>query len=382
MIEEMEAEGGSDGDISAGAVYRRLIFLRNQQFVQTEVRLVPLSKSSSKHKKKKKKKGSLLTGSDEATTCEVAQEATLPGNALSSESTETTMSFDGTKTLKFDHTYLDDHHSSIVTCLSLLSSVKSASGILVGLGGGALAMSLRRYFPLFHLVTCEVDPALIDIAKTYFGYVSSPKTTEVIGDGLEFMKNLLGEQLSEKPVADVPPPTPSQKLFDFIVLDADSDDSSLGLTAPPLAFTTMESISTMRRLLSSDGILVINTVARDRKQLNAFLDVITEVFESSGGAVYILRPSDGTVNLTILAVSNHDKLKDSAASMLVGDVHSDTKKKNPKKTGKSASSGVLSSTATLDDLKLLVHQCLLRLLREVDFLFAGLPFIYGVIKLL
>lgn len=321
MVEETDA---TETGLAAGTVYRRLIFLRNQQFVQTEVRLAPTSASKLKKKKKKKPEG--------AETGDVAETIV---------SAVETMDADGKKVLQFDYQYLDAHHCSILVCLSLLHPVPSSKGLLIGLGGGALPMALRRHLPTSHLTVCELDPSLLDVARRYFGYTVDSKIEDIVCDGMEYMRT-----------------APGGKAFDYIVLDADSADSSRGLSAPPAEFTAADAVSVMRSLLSPRGLLVINTVARDKIELSLFLTSVKDVFVASGGDVYILKPSEDTVNLIILAVATSAIINQSATSVFGSTVVTGATKK-----GKKVSS---APSTPLDALKIVVQSNVQTMLREVN----------------
>lgn len=329
MVEETKA---AESGLASGTVYRRLIFLRNQQFIQTEVRLTPAP--GGKHKKKKKK---------------------AEGNA------STPADVDEGRLLRFDHQYLDAHHCSILVCLSLLTGQSAPVGLLVGLGGGALAMAIRRYFNSSLLTVVELDPVLIDVAKGFFGYAPDANTTNVVGDGMQYMLDCAGS-CSEAAGADAPPSVPPSEavLLDFIVLDADSADSSRGLSAPPQEFTADTAVAAMRSLLSPRGILVVNTVARDKNELRRFVDAIKEVFVPAGGDVYILKPSEDTVNLTILGVASSSAVLEKAAALftLPGPNSGKKGKRDGAKVGSKAPTGA-------DDLRSVVQLSVQQLLREV-----------------
>jgi hypothetical protein len=479
MVEELEA---SDEGVPPGTVYRRLIFLRNQQFIQTEVRLV-LAKAGGKNKKKKKG-GKKITGGttggttgatggggdvNEAVEEDAATTSTTPitTSTTTTPSTTTpptpptppevvTMDAEGSKGMRFDTSYLDTHHCSIVVCVALLSATtttttttaaastttttgttlttstpttstsatKNCNGLLVGLGGGSLPMALRHFFPSYRQEVVELDPDLLGVARKYFGYKADSNTIDVVGDGMTYMHSKAsgipppappaptaadadaaaaadadaaapaaggtgGTATTTAATATAAATTTTTGVYDYIIIDADSADPSLGLSAPPAAFITPTAIATMHALLCPTGILVVNTVARDRNALKLFVNTLRDAFIPAGGEVYILRPSEDAVNMTILGVASADIVGVVAAALLPvessGSKAGAGAKAGGKSGGKSGAGtkagtggkGTSSTTTTsassskrhsVDDLKIAVQSSVQKLLREVRFL--------------
>jgi hypothetical protein len=331
VVEECDAEEEA-GSALHNAVYRRLVFLRNQQFVQTEVRLLPAKPGAKKRGNKNKKKhvsadtskavpesdgGEAVHGVSEALASASLSQSAASASSGAPVAVATTASGDETSVLSFDYSYLDAHHRAILVALAVLqeasyNTIPSASnsasmaglgpGILVGLGGGALSMGIRRYFPSTRLTVAEIDDRMLYVAQRYFGYKTHELTTEHCGDGLEFIHRTADAVVS---------PSAHDVKVDYLILDADSSDPSLGLSAPPKEFVSVESIQRMHNILRDEcGMLIVNTVARDPAELSAFKGRISEVFcvssdgVASAGALFELKPSDDTFNITLIAVKN------------------------------------------------------------------------------
>ena len=105
---------------------------------------------------------------------------------------------------------------------------------------------------------------------------------------------------------------PLQALF----IDADSKDSSLGMSAPPLAFVSRETLSAMHESLSSGGLLAVNVVARQDALLNALVEDIKAVFLN--GHVWTARAGDETVNVVVAAVKRVDTSDKSKSKTEIG----------------------------------------------------------------
>ena len=160
---------------------RRLVFLQSQNFIQTEVRLIEKKENSSNSKSGSGK------GKDKKTAKAVKDKD--KDKKTKEESN-----------MEFDYTYLDDHHRAVLTSRALtpdiilrgsksthktssssMASAPSASssscsqlrdptGLIIGLGGGAMPMCLQRYLPSMRLTTCEMDGEMHGIAVKHFAF--------------------------------------------------------------------------------------------------------------------------------------------------------------------------------------------------------------------
>lgn len=60
---------------------------------------------------------------------------------------------------------------------------------VIGLGGGALSMFLRKYLPQSTVTAVDIDPAILSVAVEWFGLQQNEKLIVKIEDGLNFIKN-------------------------------------------------------------------------------------------------------------------------------------------------------------------------------------------------
>lgn len=254
-------------------VMRRLIFLQNQNFIQTEIRMKLSKKPSGGAKKGKGKK----SGSG--------------GRSAAGD-------------LEFDYSYLDDHHKSVlVSCLLAphiiinaakvtanlnekkqvmrelersISGLKLSSsgceeravvGLVVGLGGGAMPMVLQRYLPGLKLYVCELDGEMEAVATKHFGFKCSSKCSVIINEGMQLIHSLASSLASSPEGAALEPAAPITEQLDFMFIDVDSKDPSLGMSAPPQSFVTAEALSSMYKVLRPGGLLVLNVAARVKSLL-------------------------------------------------------------------------------------------------------------------
>jgi hypothetical protein len=100
--------------------------------------------------------------------------------------------------------------------------------------------------------------------------------------------------------------------YHSILLDVDSKDNSLGLSAPPASFLAPALLAHLHdRVLLPGGSLCVNVVARDMSKLAALIAQLKDIFCAPAtadeanvvlGKVYCIKPSAETVNLAVHAV--------------------------------------------------------------------------------
>lgn len=178
------------------------------------------------------------------------------------------------------------------------TTTDSVSGLMVGLGGGGLVNFLQYLLALdtststatnHQLMAIELDPAVVQVAKQYFGVTAAPdnhgnghgnsngeKTHGVrirVGNGL-FVCAANDENAAT--LADAIP-LPAESLT-FLVIDVDSKDKTVGMSCPPVSFVETEYLQQISRLLESDGVLAINVSARDPAMLQLVCQKVQTVF--------------------------------------------------------------------------------------------------------
>lgn len=96
------------------------------------------------------------------------------------------------------------------------------------------------------ITAVDIDEAILDVAKNYFGLAPSSTLKVVVDDGLKYLKT-----------------EAAQQKYDAILFDVDSKDSSQGISCPPRQFVEPESLNNVKSALSETGIFVLNLVCRD-----------------------------------------------------------------------------------------------------------------------
>ncbi|XP_043076183.1 eEF1A lysine and N-terminal methyltransferase isoform X2 [Puntigrus tetrazona] len=226
-----------------GHLYRRLIFMNNCQLVQSESRLRS-AVTASAHKKKNKKK---------------SKPSVTEAPALT-----------GVKDRIVDKGFLCcTHHEVMVAGLAMLgmdavnNKDQPVSVLLVGLGGGGLPQFVHDFVPHARVEVVELDPAVLEVAQTWFGFQTNERLKVTLGDGLEHIKTLESE---------------GGNAFDVVMFDVDSKDTTLGMSCPPPAFVETPLLKKVYSLLTPRGLFMLNLVCRDSALRKSVLERVGAVF--------------------------------------------------------------------------------------------------------
>jgi spermidine synthase len=153
---------------------------------------------------------------------------------------------DATRYLRFDNLtqsifsldhpnrLLASYEEGLLLSWALRPSIRSVCQI--GLGGASFARAVDRLVPDATIVSVEIDPAVVEIARKYFAYRESPRVQTVVEDGRVFL-------------------TRQGEPYDLIVLDA------FNSTGVPFHLLTREFFETVRGRLNPDGVFAANFIA-------------------------------------------------------------------------------------------------------------------------
>ena len=196
-----------------------------------------------------------------------------------------------------------DYHKQMSAGVIALSQNEgeASSGIVIGLGGGGLVNFLQHVLPNNALSVVELDPSVVTVAEQYFGFDQSDtsKMTIHIGDGLTITEN---EELDGIHIA-------TKESLNFIAVDVDSKDNTVGMSCPPQAFVDVAYLTTLKSLLKPAGLLTINVSARDPAMFDLVMQRVKIVFN----IVFVSRQDDedeanGDVNVVVLAMDTNSIL--------------------------------------------------------------------------
>lgn len=141
------------------------------------------------------------------------------------------------------------------------------SALCIGLGVGIAPMQLAKAGLQVDVV--EINPAIVPVARDFFG-LEPEKLNITIGDGRYFVNS-------------------SKKRYDAIVLDAFLGDSS------PSHLMTREAFASMRRAMSKNGVLVINSFGDFQPGKDFFLSSLDKTLKSVFRRVIIHASGNGNV---------------------------------------------------------------------------------------
>ncbi len=138
------------------------------------------------------------------------------------------------------------------------------SGLMIGLGGGALVHFINEHFPETDLTVVERRAALIELARGYFLLEPLGRVNLAADEGLHFLMR-------------------GDSRFDFILVDAFDET---GLSQDVMAGNF---VAACKRRLSPSGLIVFNLW---RSQVLITEEIITSAEEQFGGHVLVLPLSD------------------------------------------------------------------------------------------
>jgi spermidine synthase len=145
--------------------------------------------------------------------------------------------------------------------------------LVVGLGGGVVPTFLHRRLPGLAIDAVELDPVVIEVAKSHFGFHEDDTLRVHAADGRAYVER-------------------SQARYDVILLDA------FGTHDIPYALVTQEFLRSVRRITAPQGVVIGNIWRRDHNPLyDSMVRTYLDVFDT----VYIV-DVEGTLNRLVVAL--------------------------------------------------------------------------------
>ncbi|KAF8397815.1 hypothetical protein HHK36_016739 [Tetracentron sinense] len=170
--------------------------------------------------------------------------------------------------------------------------------LCVGVGGGALLTFLHTQLG-FEVMGVEADEMVLRVARLYFGLLDNELFRVSVGDGIEVL-----EQFAQRAMGTPNSPGTLDRDFgkfdccvpsvDVIMVDLDSGDARNGSSAPPLEFVRKPVLLAARSALHKFGVLVINVIPLSKSFYDGliceFREVFSELYEIDvrNGENYIL----------------------------------------------------------------------------------------------
>ncbi|QOL27212.1 fused MFS/spermidine synthase [Thalassotalea sp. LPB0316] len=160
----------------------------------------------------------------------------------------------------------------------LLLNPKPSKILIVGLGGGTLSNTFNQLLPTAKIDNVEIDPAVVKVAKDYFGFKENSQVSNTEQDARIFIKR-----------AGL-----KKQQYDWIILDAYNGDYI------PEHLMTQEFLQEVKNLLSADGVLSANTFS-----LSKLYNAESATYQSVFGDFYNVRFN--TTGNRIILYSNAGK---------------------------------------------------------------------------
>ena len=114
--------------------------------------------------------------------------------------------------------------------------------LIIGLGGGTLPSTISKILPRAEIDVVEIDPAVVRVAKKFFGFVPKPTIRVFEQDGRVFVKRAIR----------------SPKRYDLVILDAFDQDYI------PEHLLTREFLEEVKRVMAPQGVLAANAWSSSR----------------------------------------------------------------------------------------------------------------------
>ena len=165
--------------------------------------------------------------------------------------------------------YYYDYYS----LLPFIFDGKPKNALIIGLGGGIIANQFRYFHPEIVVDGVEIDPKVIQVARTYFALRSDASVFNQ--DGRIFV-------------------TLSKKKYDIIIIDAYTKQVYI-----PFHLTTLEFFTQLKDRLSEQGIVAMNVSAprEDSPLLQSIMNTLRRVF----GHVYLFRIPMSNDNIVLVS---------------------------------------------------------------------------------
>ncbi|KAK9755129.1 hypothetical protein RND81_01G004400 [Saponaria officinalis] len=162
-------------------------------------------------------------------------------------------------------------------------------GCCMGVGGGALLSFLSINLG-FEVVGVEVDEVVLSVAEKYFGLETGQGIQLCVGDGIKILKKAACYDENYKSSRNLASNIREldccrtkfelfRSKFDVIMVDLDSSDSKMDISAPPLEFLQKDVLLAAKSCLFEHGILVLNVIPRNQTFYNLVIHALREVFD-------------------------------------------------------------------------------------------------------
>ena len=152
--------------------------------------------------------------------------------------------------------------------------------LLVGLGGGTMPRILHKHLPSAAIDVAELDPIVLEAAKNFFFFKTSPRMKVTVQDGRQFLHR-------------------SQEKYDLIMLDAYNNQ------AIPFHLTTVEFFRIVKDHVKPGGVVASNVWSPYSNRYHySHIKTLQQVFkhlfaiQAVGSGNYVFLSTDQLLRLT------------------------------------------------------------------------------------
>lgn len=191
---------------------------------------------------------------DEYGTVEVVENENYRSLHFGTPAKQTEMDLTHPYALTFDYFRL--------MAMSLLFCPSPKSVLMLGLGGGALAKFLWKYFPKCHFDLIERSPLVVKVARQYFGFPKSPRLHIHVEDAFDFIRR-------------------SQSAYDLIFIDLFKETGISEL------LVEKEFFASCKKLLKDKNSIILLNIWR-RTSESFMTKIIGQIVEHFGKNLLIL----------------------------------------------------------------------------------------------
>ncbi len=154
-----------------------------------------------------------------------------------------------------DPDHIELPYARVMIPMPFLFVEQPKSALIIGLGGGTIPSFLRKRFPQMRIDVVDIDPGVVDVAKSHFGFREDARMRAHVEDGRRFVER-------------------STERYDLIFLDGFGTDS-----VPP-HLTTREFLTAVRRVVSPQGAVIGNVWGRQvNRQYDSMVKTYRAVFD-------------------------------------------------------------------------------------------------------
>ena len=199
---------------------------------------------------------------------------------------------DHLRTLHFDNTHksqisLDDPlqgHFEYTEYFNMpwLWNPEIKSVYMVGLGGSSIQRAFEAYWPQAKTETAELDPKVIETARTYFQFKETDRMKVFLGDGRMHLRR-------------------TQKKYDLVILDAYTANRYSSYI--PHALVTKEFFALVDAHLTDQGVLAYNVIGSVTDTRKGIVGSIYNTLKTSFPQVYLF-PAEGSFNVVMVATKS------------------------------------------------------------------------------